>query len=85
MVSLSSESVQKLALLRFRATGTGVKIVTFFQSYAYDPNDPLEPCRFEALCRLKSIAEFSSSIPEYVPPSDDGKDLTTTLDLLNDW
>ncbi|KAH6724353.1 hypothetical protein BKA61DRAFT_28100 [Leptodontidium sp. MPI-SDFR-AT-0119] len=85
MVSLSSESVQKLALLRFRATGTGVKIVTFFQSYAYDPNDPLEPCRFEALCRLKSIAEFSSSIPEYVPPSPDGKDLATTLDLLNDW
>ncbi|KAH7342581.1 hypothetical protein BKA65DRAFT_504381 [Rhexocercosporidium sp. MPI-PUGE-AT-0058] len=85
MVSLSSESVQKLALLRFRATGTGVKIVTFFQSYAYDPNDPLEPCRFEALCRLKSIAEFSSSIPEYVPPSPGGKDLATTLDLLNDW
>ncbi|PVH79174.1 hypothetical protein DL98DRAFT_655586 [Cadophora sp. DSE1049] len=85
MVSLSSESVQKLALLRFRATGTGVKIVTFFQSYAYDPHDPLEPCRFEALCRLKSIAEFSSSIPEYVPPSPDGKDIATTLDLLNDW
>ncbi|KAK0128429.1 hypothetical protein ONS95_000402 [Cadophora gregata] len=85
MVSLSSESVQKLALLRFRATGTGVNIVTFFQSYAYDPHDPLEPCRFEALCRLKSIAEFSSAIPEYVPPSPDGKDLAATLELLNDW
>ncbi|CZT13429.1 hypothetical protein WAI453_008149 [Rhynchosporium graminicola] len=85
MVSLSTESVQKLALLRFRATGTGFKIVAFSQSYAYNPNDPLEPCRFEALCRLKSIAEFSSSLPEYVAPSPDGKDLATTLELLNDW
>lgn len=85
MVSLSSESVQKLALLRFRATGTGVKIITFFQNYQYDLSDPLEPCRFEALCRLKSIAEFSSCIPEYVLPSPDGQELVTTMDLLNDW
>jgi len=85
MATFSPATFYTLALLRFRAATAGDKAIKSFQSYSYDRDDPLEPFRFEALCRIRSIAEFSSSIPENVPQLDDREVFRITADLLDEW
>jgi hypothetical protein len=85
MASFSPPTFQALALLRFRAATAGDKAIKSFQSYNYEQYDALEPFRFEALCRITSIAEFSSSMPEIVLPLDTREIFRITADLLDEW
>lgn len=85
MATFSPAVFQTLALLRFRAATAGDKAIKTFQSYTYDRDDALEPFRFEALCRITSIARFSSSLPEYVSPLDCRELFRITADLLDEW